>query len=117
MLGLATLLTVSALAATLLASAAGAADPLAEIEARITAAQVAADRAAAAYGAAETRAAELEAEVVRTRRAIADELVEVGVVVGVAVGGLEVDAEATGPAVLQEGGAGQHGDERRARHG
>ncbi|MFM7225304.1 MAG: murein hydrolase activator EnvC family protein [Actinomycetota bacterium] len=72
MLGLATLLTVSALAATLLASAAGAADPLAEIEARITAAQVAADRAAAAYGAAETRAAELEAEVVRTRRAIAD---------------------------------------------
>lgn len=57
--------------AALLSPAAGAADPLAAIEARITAAQLAANRAAAAYGEAETRAAELEAEVVRTRRAIA----------------------------------------------
>jgi len=56
--------------AALLSPAAGAADPLAAIESRITAAQLAANRAAAAYGEAETRAAELEAEVVRTRRAI-----------------------------------------------
>jgi len=71
-----TLVFVAAVAAAtvgaaLLAPAAGAADPLAAIEARITAAQLAANRAAAAYGEAETRAAELEAEVVRTRRAIA----------------------------------------------
>jgi murein DD-endopeptidase MepM/ murein hydrolase activator NlpD len=49
----------------------GAADPLAEAQARITEAQRAADDAAAAYGAAETEYYTLQAEIDRTERDVA----------------------------------------------
>src|SRR5215467_5367909 len=65
---------VVAFAATLLGTAAptsaGARDPLADAQARITAAQVAANKAAAAYDAAQARYYALQDDIGRTRHAI-----------------------------------------------
>src|SRR5712691_11437550 len=68
--GLILVLAVGTAFAVPIPSASAARDPLAEAQAKITAAQVAADKAAADYGDAETRYYQLQDDALRTERRI-----------------------------------------------
>jgi len=68
--GLILVLAVATALTVPIPSASAARDPLAEAQAKITAAQVAADKAAAEYGDAETRYYRLQDDALRTDRRI-----------------------------------------------